>query len=138
MGTALATLTILLATAGAWAALAQLVTVVPPDRPLALPVFYGLLFGALSGSSALVAWLLRRPRSVDGQLRSPLGYLGHAMLLASIVEFCLWLQSLRMLSPTVAALLIGLYVCLELALVFGTRGGVDIKVPSRFAPETGG
>jgi hypothetical protein len=48
------------------------------------------------------------------------------MLLAFIALFALWLQSLRMLTPTVAVLLVGLYGFLELAILFGTRGSVEL------------
>jgi hypothetical protein len=50
------------------------------------------------------------------------------MLLAVISLFALWLQSLRMLSPLVAVLLVGLYAFLELAILFGTRGSVELPL----------
>lgn len=62
-----------------------------------------------------------------------MGYAGHGGTLAAIALFGLWLQSLRMLTPTVTFLLVGLYVCLELALLFGTRGTVDVKAPRETA-----
>jgi hypothetical protein len=53
------------------------------------------------------------------------------MLFALIALFAVWLQSLRVLTPVVAALLLGLYAFLELAILFGTRGSVDLFPPQR-------
>jgi hypothetical protein len=50
------------------------------------------------------------------------------MLLAIIALFAVWLQALRTLTPVVALLLIGLYAVLELAVLFGTRGSVELPV----------
>jgi hypothetical protein len=50
------------------------------------------------------------------------------MLLAFIVLFAMWLQTLRTLTPIVALLLIGLYAVLELAVLFGTRGSVELPM----------
>ena len=47
---------------------------------------------------------------------------------AIIVLFAVWLQTLRALTPVVAGLLVGLYVFLELAVQFGTRGSVELPV----------
>jgi hypothetical protein len=91
-------------------------------------VVYLFAFTAVSSTAALLAWALFRPRTSDGQLRSPASYVGHAALLASIGLFALWLQSLRMLTPVVALLLLGLYAFLELALLFGTRGAIDLDL----------
>jgi len=49
------------------------------------------------------------------------------MLLAVIVLFGVWLQALRTLTPIVALLLLGLYAVLELAVLFGTRGSVELR-----------
>jgi hypothetical protein len=85
-------------------------------------------FGAITSSATLVIWLALRPRSGDGQVKSPAGYLPHAMLLGVIVLFALWLQGLRTLTPIVVVLLVGLYAVLELAVLFGTRGSVELPV----------
>jgi hypothetical protein len=50
------------------------------------------------------------------------------MLLSVIVLFALWLQGLRTLTPIVVVLLIGLYAVLELAVLFGTRGSIELPV----------
>ncbi len=133
MASVLVALTMLLTSLAAWSGLAWLVATIPPGQSLALVAFYLFAFTGLSATAALAAWLALRQRQPAGRLRSPTGYLGHAMLFAAIVLFALWLQSLRMLTPVAAALLLGLYLFLELALLFGTRGAVDLNVPSRTA-----
>jgi hypothetical protein len=50
------------------------------------------------------------------------------MLMAIILLFGVWLQGLRTLTPVVAVLLIGLYAVLELAVLFGTRGSVELPI----------
>src|ERR1051326_9610419 len=103
----------------AWAGLGWLLVNVPPGRPLALLAAYVFGFVAITSQGAILIWLARRPRFEDGRLKSPAGYLAHSMLLAIIVLFALWLQGLRTLTPIVVVLLIGLYVVLELAVLFG-------------------
>lgn len=117
--------------------LGWLLATVPPTIGLAVPTFYLLAFIAFASIAALVAWLLVRPGAAAGRLGSPAGFLGHAMLLAAVSLFATWLQSLRMLTVTVALLLAGLYVFLELALLFGTRGSVDMELPPRPAGGPG-
>jgi hypothetical protein len=118
-----------LAAAGAaWGGLGWLLTNVPPSRPLAILAAYVFAFAAITSSGALLAWIALRPRFEDGQLRSPAGYLAHSMLLATLVLFAVWLQTLRTLTPIAVALLIGLYAFLELAVLFGTRGSVELPV----------
>jgi len=118
-----------LAAAGAaWGGLAWLMANIPPSRPLAVLAAYVFAFAAITSSGALLAWLALRPRLDHGRLRSPAGYVAHSMLLAVIILFAVWLQALRTLTPTVATLLIGLYAILELAVLFGTRGSVELPV----------
>lgn len=131
MATAFGALALLLMAGFSWGSLGWLFTTVAPSRPLALPTFYVFGFSALASSTAFLAWVTLRPRLRDGRLRSPFAFLGHAMLLAIIMLFGLWLQSLRMLNVTAAVSLAGLYVFLELALLFGTRGSVDVEIPTR-------
>jgi len=116
----------LAAAALAWGGLGWVVATVPPTRPVAVLAAYVFAFAGLTSSGALLAWLAFRPRSEDGGLKSPAGYLAHSMLLAIIALFALWLQALRMLTPIVGFLLIGLYAVLELAVLFGTRGSVEL------------
>ena len=116
------------AAAAAWGGLAWLLTNVPPTRPLAVLAAYVFAFSALTSTGALLAWVALRPRHDDGRLKSAAVYLAHAMLLAVIVLFGLWLQALRTLTPTVALLLVGLYAAVELALLFGTRGSVELPM----------
>jgi hypothetical protein len=127
----LTALVMFVATVAAWGGLGWLVTTIPPSRPLALVAAYVFAFTAIASSGALVAWLVLRPRAAYGRLRSPAGYLAHSMLLAIILLFAVWLQSLRTLTPTVALLLVGLYTFLELAVLFGTRGSVELPLNKR-------
>jgi hypothetical protein len=115
----------------AWTGLAGLVIAVPPSTPLAMPAFYGMAFVGVVAAASAMAWQALKPRPHNGRLRTPVGYVGHASLLAIISLFALWLQSLRTLTLPVALLLVGLYVFLELALLFGTRGGVELKIRAR-------
>lgn len=112
----------------AWGGLGWLVLSVAPSRPLALVAAYVFAFVAVAASATLAMWLVRRPRTDEGQLASPAGYVAHAMLLAIIVLFAMWLQALRTLTPIVALLLLGLYAVLELAVLFGTRGSVELPM----------
>jgi hypothetical protein len=111
----------------AWGGLGWLVLTIPPTRPLSLMAAYVFAFVAITATGAALMWLVRRPRTDDGQLKSPAGYLAHSMLLAVIVLFGVWLQALRTLTPVVALLLLGLYAVLELAVLFGTRGSVELR-----------
>ena len=116
------------ASVAAWAGLGWLLSNVPPTRPLAIVVAYLFGFVAITCSASVLVWVVRQPRSDDGQLKSPVGYFGHAMLLAVIMLFAMWLQALRTLTPVVVLLLIGLYAVLELAVLFGTRGSVELPL----------
>jgi hypothetical protein len=107
---------------GAWCGLGWVLLSVPPSRPLAIPAAYVFAFTALTGTGAVVIWLVLR------RARTPANYLAHSMLLAIIVLFGMWLQSIRTLTPTVALLLLGLYAFLELAVLFGTRGSVELPL----------
>jgi hypothetical protein len=118
----------LVASVAAWGSLAWLVANIPPSRPMAVLAAYVFAFAAITTSAALLAWLAFRPRLETGELRSPAGYLPHSMLLSTLLLFAAWLQTLRVLTPIVAALLIGLYACTELAILFGTRGSVELPV----------
>src|SRR5258708_10669961 len=104
----------------AWAGLGWLMATIPPTRPLAVLAAYVFAFAAITSSGALLAWLTLRPRLEQGRLRSPAGYLAHSMLLAVIILFAVWLQTLRTLTPIVAMLLTGPYAILDLAALFGT------------------
>ena len=120
-------LTLLVAVA-AWSGLGWLLVHVTPAQPPAVLAAYVFAFVAITSSGALLAWLALRPRADNGRLKSPGPYLAHSMLLAIIVLFGLWLQALRTLTPVVALLLVGLYAVLELAVLFGTRGSVELPI----------
>jgi hypothetical protein len=118
----------LVAAAIAWSGVAWVVMNVPPDRPFALAALYVFAFVGVTGLGAVALWCVRRPRDESGALASPARYLTHAMLLATIALFGLWLQTLRALTPVVAVLLIGLYAFLQLAVLFGTRGSIELPM----------
>jgi hypothetical protein len=124
----LVALLMLIAAGAAWGGLGWMIFTIPPGRPFAQVGTYIFAFTAITATGALLAWLILRPRQEHGRLRSPAGYLAHSMLLAVIALFALWLQSLRVLTPTVALLLLGLYTCLELAVLFGTRGSIELPL----------
>src|SRR5438105_14422760 len=100
-GVVVAGLAVAAATA-AWGGLGSLMGNIAPTRPLAVLAAYVFAFAAITSSGALLAWLALRPRLEQGRLRSPAGYLAHSMLLAVIVLFAVWLQSLRTLTPIAA------------------------------------
>jgi len=130
MAVAITALLTLGAAGAAWGGLGWLLTNVPPSRPLAVLAAYVFAFAAITSTMALLAWAVQfRPRrDPTAGWRSPAHYLAHAMLLAVIVLFAVWLQTLRTLTPIAAILLIGLYLFMELAVLFGTRGSVEIPV----------
>ncbi|HEV7664680.1 MAG TPA: hypothetical protein VGQ62_14175 [Chloroflexota bacterium] len=128
MASLLAAVLTLAAAAAAWGGLAWLIMNVPPARSLAVLAAYVFAFAAITTTGAIVAWLSLRPRDNQGALVSPARYLPHSMLLAVIGLFGLWLQALRALTPVVATLLIGLFAFLELGILFGTRGSVELPV----------
>jgi len=117
----------LAAAIAAWGGVGWLVLNIEPTRPLALLAAYVFGFVALTSTGALLFWVALRPREA-GQLKSPAGYMPHSMLLAIIVLFGVWLQALRTLTPIVGLLLLGLYAILELAVLFGTRGSVELPL----------
>ena len=118
----------LVAAVAAWSGLAWLLINVSPSRPLAILAAYVFGFAAITSSGTLGIWLARRPRADDGRLKSPAIYLAHAMLLAFFALFAVWLQTLRMLTPVVGLLLVGLFAVIELAVLFGTRGSVELPI----------
>jgi hypothetical protein len=128
MASLLAAALTLAAGAAAWGGLGWLILNVPPARSLAVLAAYVFAFAAITTTGAVAAWLGLRPRDDQGSLVSPARYLPHSMLLAVIVLFGVWLQALRALTPVVATLLVGLYAFLELGVLFGTRGSVELPV----------
>jgi len=125
MASVLVAVAMAIAALAAWGGLGWIVLNVEPARPFAQLGGYVFAFTAITTTAALLAWLVFRPYA---RPRSPAGYLAHAMLLALIALFALWLQSLRVLTPIVAFLLLGLYAFLELAILFGTRGSVELPL----------
>jgi hypothetical protein len=103
---------VLVLTAFAWAVVGYVVLVLPVDA-VTQAVFYTAGFVALTGASALLLELYharsggRRPRPLAVQL------LGTGMRFAFLVEFGLWLQSLRMLTAAYAVLLFAGFLFVE-------------------------
>jgi hypothetical protein len=118
----------LVAAVAAWGGLGWLLTNVPPSRPLAVLAAFVFGFAAITSTVSLLAWLALRSRQDQSRAASPAVYLAHSMLLGIIVLFAVWLQTLRTLTPIAAILLIGLYASMELAVLFGTRGSVELPV----------
>jgi hypothetical protein len=118
----------LAAALAAWGGLGWLLLNVAPTRPLAVLAAYVFAFAAITSTATLLIWLGLRPRGDEGRLKSPAGYLPHGMLLGVIALFAMWLQALRTLTPIAVVLLIGLYAVLELAVLFGTRGSVELPI----------
>ena len=105
------------AAAFAWSALAWLVSSFVPENPLALACFYALLYLALATTVSLATWSVKRVNRGD-EPQSPLFWdLSHGMLFSSIALFALWLQSLRMLTPLNAALLLAIFTFMELMVM---------------------
>ena len=99
---------------GGWA-IALFVVVLLPVSPTTQAVFYAAGFAGLAGSWALLRELyyLRRVTIEAASVPSAIGLLGSGMRFAAGVEFALWLQSLRMLTPVYVVLLIVSYLFLE-------------------------
>ena len=95
-----------------WAVVAYVVLVLPVDA-VTQAVFYTAGFVALTGACALLLELYharsrgRRPRPLAVQL------LGTGMRFAFLVEFGLWLQSLRMLTAAYVVLLFAGFLFIE-------------------------
>jgi hypothetical protein len=122
MAVASLVLELVVALAG-WGALAWLVTHAYPDRPAALVQFFGALFVAVAASVAILIWCALSALRRANPPRYPLVYLSHGVALSGLAVFGLWLQSLRLLSPLHAVLLMGLFVFFEVALALGSRIG---------------
>jgi hypothetical protein len=111
----------LLPAAACWVGLLWLTTTLYPDQPRVLETFFVLLFGALAATVGSLVWVLGRlPRARVGP-HSALTAFAHGSVFSALALFGLWLQSLRLLTPIHAILLVGLYLFFELALAFGGR-----------------
>ena len=100
---------------GGWAVVAFVVVVLPVS-PSTQSVFYAAGFAALAGTWALLRDLYHARRGAPDRTLLEGGaihFLGSGMRFALAVEFGLWLQSLRMLTPVYIALLAISYLLLE-------------------------
>src|SRR5688572_4414778 len=101
---------------GGWAVVAFVVAVLPVG-PSTQAVFYAAGFAALAGTWALLRELYQARRGAPGSRSAPqtsaIHFLGSGMRFALAIEFALWLQSLRMLTPPYVALLTVSYLTVE-------------------------
>ena len=101
---------------GGWL-LTLFVVIILPVTPTAQAVLYAAAFAALSGSWALIRELYaaRRlpPTAMPGSHSPAISFLGSGMRFAATVEFGMWLQTLRMLTPVYMVLLLITYLFLE-------------------------
>lgn len=113
----------------AWGAWGYIVLYVDPTVPLAPLGFYAALFLALTCTIAR----LRAGAAVtdaDGERLVPSPRIGHAASVTTVALFALWLQSLRMLTPMNATLLLTTLVIIELGF-FLTRGRPKVRARRR-------
>lgn len=103
-------MTFFILTLGGWAVVAYVVLALPVV-PAAQAIFYCAAFVALAGSWALLLRVYYQ-RRLDRHLGTAAA-LGSGMRFALAAEFALWLQSLRMLTPAYAALLVAGYLLAE-------------------------
>lgn len=104
-------------TAAGWIVVAYVVLVLPVS-PVTEVVFYTAGFVALAGLAAF-AWGLYQARVVRRSSPPPaLALLGTGMRFAFVVEFALWLQSLRVLTVWHLVLLVAGFLFIE--FLFGT------------------
>jgi hypothetical protein len=104
-----------------WGAWLLTVLGVPPSAPGAQGAFYGSLLLALSASGTIALAIASRRRAGRRAARGTGFFLPHATLVAFLLLFALWLQSLRMLTWPNALLLAGLFVLVEGAYSLASR-----------------
>ncbi len=111
-----------------WAIWGYTVAFLDPDTPLAALAFYGGLF---VGLTCMLARLLETPayEDADGVHVAARPALGHAWVLATLLLFGLWLQSLRMLTQLNGILLFATLFFIELG--FRLTGGRRRPQPKR-------
>lgn len=99
---------------GGWSVVAFIVAVLPVS-PATQAVFYAGGFAALAGTWALLRELYHArhtPPAASLQMGA-IHFLSSGMRFAMAIEFALWLQSLRMLTPVYIVLLAVSYLLLE-------------------------
>ncbi len=96
-----------------WAAWGYTVAFMAPEAPFATIAFYGSLFVALTGT---LARLLETPpyEDADGVQVAAKPSIGRAWVLATLLLFALWLQSIRMLTELNGVLLFATLFFIEL------------------------
>lgn len=111
-----------------WAIWGYTVAFLDPEAPLATLAFYGGLFVALT---CTLARLLETPayEDADGVRVGARPGLGHGWVLATLLLFAMWLQSLRMLTQLNGILLFATLFFIELG--FRLTGGGHRSQPKR-------
>jgi hypothetical protein len=107
-----------------WALLLYVIVAVPVSSGAQI-ILYGAGFVAIAGSVALVA-ALYQARSRDGEGRPrAVSMLGVGLRIAFAVEFALWLQSLRLLTPAYLIFIAAGFLLVEILIrsVGGERRG---------------
>lgn len=119
-----------------WAVWGYTVAFLDPEAPFATFAFYGGLFVALT---CTLARLLETPayEDVDGAQVSAKPGLGHAWVLAALLLFALWLQSIRMLTQLNGVLLFATLFFIEVGfrLTGGRRRPQPKRRPRRMAAQ---
>lgn len=95
-----------------WMVLAYVVVALPVS-PGAQTVLYSAGFVALAGSTALLYEFYQSRTRSGRPPRRAVSLLGTGMRFALVVEFALWLQSLRALTAGYLVLLVGAFLFLE-------------------------
>jgi hypothetical protein len=98
-----------------WSLLLYVIVAVPVS-PGAQLLFYGAGFVAIAGSVALVGALYQARSRRDESRLHAMSFLGLGLRLAFAVEFALWLQSLRLLTPSYLIFIAAGFFLLEILL----------------------
>lgn len=106
-----------------WAVVIYVIMVLPVSSG-AQAVLYTAGLVALAGSAALALDLYSARAGAPVQRFGAMGYLGTGMRFALAMEFALWLQSLRMLTPAYLVFIIVGFLLIELLFRRAADGGV--------------
>jgi hypothetical protein len=106
------------------------VVIVLPVSPATQAVFYTAGFVGIAGSTALLYELYQSRTRPAGPRRHAVSLLGTGMRFALVVEFALWLQSLRVLTAGYLVLLVGAFLFLEFLARQAGEGHAQIAPPS--------
>ena len=113
----LITIVALLVAVVGWWGIYELTGQVPPDQPGVLPLFFALLFLAVSGTLAPAAAYLNRRFAPGATARDPWRILRHSAWGGLCVAFCAWLQLHRAFNVGFALVVILIFVAVEVLIV---------------------